>query len=80
MRVHQNCRLGAFLVIFDGLLDHRQLIGQVRVLQQDAATCQQAVHHGSLSGHSTATALVQLVDMWLGAAEETHLAATLFLT
>ena len=36
-------------------------------------------HHGSLSGHSTATALVQLVDMWLGAAEETHLAATLLL-
>ena len=36
-------------------------------------------HHGSLKGHSTATALIQLVDMWLEAAEDTMLSATLLL-
>ena len=36
-------------------------------------------HHGSLSGHSTATALIQVVDMWLEAAENTQLSATLLL-
>ena len=30
-------------------------------------------HHGSLSNHSTATALIQLTDMWLEAAEMTEL-------
>ena len=34
-------------------------------------------HHGSLSNHSTATALIQLVDMWIEASENTELAATL---
>ena len=36
-------------------------------------------HHGSLAGHSTATALIQLVDMWLDAAENTELSAALLL-
>ena len=36
-------------------------------------------HHGSLSGHSTATALIQLVDMWLEASEDTLLSAALLL-
>ena len=36
-------------------------------------------HHGSLAGHSTATALVQLVDMWLRASEDKKLSATLLL-
>ena len=36
-------------------------------------------HHGSLSGHSTATALIQVVDMWLEAAEKKQLSATLLL-
>ena len=35
-------------------------------------------HHGSLSGHSTATALVQLMDMWLEASEDTLLSAALW--
>ena len=36
-------------------------------------------HHGSLSCHSTATALIQLMDMWLEAAENTELSAVLLL-
>ena len=36
-------------------------------------------HHGSLSGHSTATALIQLVDMWIEASENTELSAALLL-
>ena len=36
-------------------------------------------HHGGLSGHSTATALIQLVDMWLEASDVTQLSATLLL-
>ena len=36
-------------------------------------------HHGSLSGHSTATALLQLMDMWLEASEDTELSAALLL-
>ena len=38
-----------------------------------------ANHHGSLAGHSTATALIQLVDLWTEASELTKLAATLLL-
>ena len=36
-------------------------------------------HHGFLGDHSTATALIQLQDMWLSAAEETKLSAALLL-
>ena len=36
-------------------------------------------HPGSLAGHSAATALIQLVDMWLDAAESTELSAALLL-
>ena len=36
-------------------------------------------HHGSVSGHSTATALIQLVDLWIEASENTELAATLLI-
>ena len=36
-------------------------------------------HHGSLSDHSTATALLQLVDMWIRAAENKKFSATLLL-
>ena len=36
-------------------------------------------HHGSLANHSTATALIQLVDMWIEAAENKELAAALLL-
>ena len=36
-------------------------------------------HHGGLAGHSTATALIQLVDMWLESAEKTELSASLLL-
>ena len=36
-------------------------------------------HHGSLAGRSTATALIQLVDMWLEAAENTELSAALLI-
>ena len=36
-------------------------------------------HHGSLAGHSTATALMQLVDMWIEASENTELSAALLL-
>ena len=36
-------------------------------------------HHGFLSDHSTATALIQLQDLWLCAAEETKLSAALLL-
>ena len=35
--------------------------------------------HGSLTGHSTATALIQVIDMWLEASEKTQLSATLLL-
>ena len=36
-------------------------------------------HHGFLGHHSTATALIQLYDMWLSAAEDTELSAALLL-
>ena len=36
-------------------------------------------HHGFLGNHSTATALLQLYDMWLMAAEDTELSAALLL-
>ena len=36
-------------------------------------------HHGFLGNHSTATALLQLYDMWLMAAEDRELSATLLL-
>ena len=36
-------------------------------------------HHGSLSNHSTATALIQLMDMWLVGADKTELSAVLLL-
>ena len=36
-------------------------------------------HHGFLGDHSTATALIQLQDLWLSAAEETKLSAALLL-
>ena len=36
-------------------------------------------HHGFLGHHSTATALVQLYDLWLEASEKTELSAALLL-
>ena len=36
-------------------------------------------HHGFLSNHSTATALIQLFDMWLEAAENNEINAALLL-
>ena len=36
-------------------------------------------HHGSLANHSTATAIIQLFDLWLEAAEEKELSATCLL-
>ena len=36
-------------------------------------------HHGSISDHSTTTALTQLVDMWIDAAESKELSAVLLL-
>ena len=36
-------------------------------------------HHGSLAGHSTATALIQLVNLWIEASENTELSAALLL-
>ena len=38
-----------------------------------------ANHHGFLGNHSTATALIQLYDMWLSASEDTELSAALLL-
>ena len=36
-------------------------------------------HHGNITNHSTATALIQVFDMWLDAAEEKKLSAALLL-
>ena len=36
-------------------------------------------HHGNLANHGTATALIQLFDLWLRAAENTELSAALLL-
>ena len=36
-------------------------------------------HHGSLANHFTATAIIQLFDMWLEAAESQDLSATCLL-
>ena len=36
-------------------------------------------HHGSISDHSTTTALIQLVNMWFDAAESKELSAVLLL-
>ena len=36
-------------------------------------------HHGSLAGHSTATAVIQLFDLWLEAAEQHELSAVCLL-
>ena len=36
-------------------------------------------HHGSLANHSTATAVIQLFDLWLEAAEKQELSAVCLL-
>ena len=36
-------------------------------------------HHGSIANHSTVTALIQLVDLWLDAAERKELSAVCLL-
>ena len=36
-------------------------------------------HHGFLGNHSTASALIQLYDMWLSAAEDEELSVALLL-
>ena len=38
-----------------------------------------SIHHGFVGKHSTATALMQLQDLWLSAAEEKQMTAALLL-